>query len=418
MGIDFHDPLVQIKGPFLLYSHISILHPLGLSLPVTESVCGFVAICMTLLRLWIRRTRYWWDDAWAFFSLLWYIPHPPKCDYITLSILFSSLFVQVGNIMHTENPSDISRLNRIVTYYLSAVTFYTVIWSARISILFSIIRIDPDPFMRHRLKWLAAVFVGAIGFFIAQLFWICENHHNDWKDTASPQCHLPEQVPICQLVCTHPFPSPLSLCSREPHIADILVDLSLILLPIRLFRRIQDKRLRWRLSFIFSTSSISAVSLLFIQALTHAAVVTTIVSLVHAPYILEGGFPELISGLVEDCMSLTVANIPVVAGASIRCISGNLRDANDDDHGQRWSALRFRTRTTRSSGVNTHWSTGFGPSRGGVSAGITTDITSTTPAAMRETSPVYSVGSLGPDEMFTGAKMDRELNKNAQRGED
>jgi hypothetical protein len=142
------------------------------------------------------------------------------------------------------------------------------------------------------------------------------------------------------------------------------------------------------------------------------------VSLVHAPYIIEGGLPELISGLVEDCMSLTVANVPVVAGASIRCISGNSRDANDDDDGQRWSALRFRTRTTRSSGVNTRWSTGFGPSRGGVSVGITTDITSTTPAAARETSPVYSVGSLGPDEMFAGAKIDKELDENSQRGED
>jgi hypothetical protein len=107
--------------------------------------------------------------------------------------------------MHAEDPLDVSKFDRIVTYYLSAVTFYAVIWSARISILFSIIRIDPDPFMRRRLKWLAAVFVSAMGFLLAQLFWICESHHNDWKDTASPQCHLPKQVPICELVCTHPF---------------------------------------------------------------------------------------------------------------------------------------------------------------------------------------------------------------------
>jgi hypothetical protein len=37
--------------------------------------------------------------------------------------------------------------------------------------------------------------------------------------------------------------------------ADILADLALIILPIRLIRGIKDKRLRWRLIFIFSTSS-------------------------------------------------------------------------------------------------------------------------------------------------------------------
>jgi hypothetical protein len=71
MGINIHDPLVEIKGTLLPSSASHVLTCLSL---VTESVCGFVAICMTLLRLWLRRDRYWWDDAWAFFSLLKYVP--------------------------------------------------------------------------------------------------------------------------------------------------------------------------------------------------------------------------------------------------------------------------------------------------------------------------------------------------------
>ena len=71
MGINIHDPLVQIKGTWL--SICSLSH-LTLFL-VTESVCGFVAICMTLFRLKLRWSRYWWDDAWAFFSLLWYLAY-------------------------------------------------------------------------------------------------------------------------------------------------------------------------------------------------------------------------------------------------------------------------------------------------------------------------------------------------------
>ena len=107
--------------------------------------------------------------------------------------------------MHVDKPSDLSRLNRIAAYYLIATTFYAVIWSARLSILFSIIRIDPDPVMRRRLVWLAGVFIAAIVFFFTQLFWICETIGGGWKNKPSPQCPLPKQVAICQLVCTSPF---------------------------------------------------------------------------------------------------------------------------------------------------------------------------------------------------------------------
>jgi hypothetical protein len=106
--------------------------------------------------------------------------------------------------MHVEHPADLSRLDRIAAYYLMAVTFYTVIWSARISILFSIIRIDPDPRMRYRLKWLAAAFVAAVCGLLFQLFWTCEHLHG-WKNKASPQCPLPKQVAIFQLISACAF---------------------------------------------------------------------------------------------------------------------------------------------------------------------------------------------------------------------
>lgn len=124
--------------------------------------------------------------------------------------------------MHVEHPADLSRLDRIAAYYLMAVTFYTVIWSARISILFSIIRIDPDPVMRHRLKWLAAAFVAAIGGLLFQLFWTCEHIHG-WKNKASPQCPLPKGVAIFQLIsafvsCFFPLELLLNLRGLPPQL--------------------------------------------------------------------------------------------------------------------------------------------------------------------------------------------------------
>ncbi|KAI0288944.1 hypothetical protein BC826DRAFT_1188097 [Russula brevipes] len=367
MGINIHDPLVQIK--------------------VTESVCGFVAICMTLLRLWLRRSRPWWDDAWAFFSLVWYVPLP-LCSLLSRdpharAPILSSLIIQFAAVfMHVENPEDISRLSRIASYYLMATTFYAVIWTARISILFSIIRIDPDPIMRRRLKWLAAAFVGALAFFLAQLLWTCEGMHDGWKNARSPQCHLPKVVAICQLV------------------SDILSDLALILLPIRLIRGIKEKRLRWRLVFIFST-----------------AIVTTIVSLVHAAYIItRGGIPVIISALVEDCMSLTVANLPVVATASFRRLSGVSRHEHPDGDGQRWSSFKFRTRTQPPGATTaTHWTTGFGAGAGGVSVhNTTTEFTGTSVEMTKNTIPAFAVG---PDGLFSGTMTKGDFDGDAEKGQ-
>lgn len=81
---------------------------------------------------------------------------------------------------------------------------------------------------------------------------------------------------------------------------DILADSLLLILPLRLIRNMPRKSisapLRRRLYIIFSTS-----------------IVTTVVSLVHAAYIIKGGgTKEILAALVEDCMSLSVAGLPVV----------------------------------------------------------------------------------------------------------
>ncbi|KAI0045762.1 hypothetical protein FA95DRAFT_1495059 [Auriscalpium vulgare] len=290
MGINIHTAAGQIEGA-------SATRPLDLPAPshiastVTIAVVGPIALCMTIARLWIRRDRYWWDDAWAFFSLL-------------------NLFVQtIGVIIHIHDPSKVPKHERVTAYYLMAMSFYTVIWSARTSILFSIIRIDPDPHTRRRLRWVAAAFIGAIGFFIAQILWVCEPEPT-WKDLPSPQCHLTKQVAICQLV------------------SDIIADSLLIALPLRLIHGMRDTRLRRRIMFIFSTS-----------------IVTTVVSLVHAIYIIRlGGKNVLITALVELSMSLTVANVPVVVTALTRAVgrdSSAAAASEDPDRGPRWTTMQF-----------------------------------------------------------------------------
>ncbi|TFY61157.1 hypothetical protein EVG20_g7160 [Dentipellis fragilis] len=376
---------------------------------------------MTVSRLWLRRGRYWWDDAWAFFSLL------------CLLIQFVSVF------MHVENPNDLSKTSRIAAYYLMATTFYTVIWSARLSILFSIIRIDPDPAWRLRLRWIAGIFIGALVLLPRAAQCGCASPsrlgrtpraRNASSTRRSRSVSLPglasdgstlatlgsreisrdflrgtdvsaieevksracsrrsSPITLIDCACNHLAESCIAILKlgvpvlsrsrlglaatrKRPIIAaasiraqdgahgaclftaDVIADLLLILLPLRLIHGIKDRVLRRRLIVIFSTS-----------------IVTTIVSLVHAVYIiLGGGIKVIISALVEDCMSLSVANIPVTVTAFWRILGIHTQGRADDSYtdepsdGPRFSTFRFKSRLTGLTGVFTTTGGGAGVTR-------------------------------------------------------
>ncbi|KAG7091574.1 hypothetical protein E1B28_010596 [Marasmius oreades] len=217
------------------------------------------AILTTVYRLYIRRNRYWADDLFALFSML------------AQFIMFSGAFIHITH----SSP----RLSMVAAYYMMASAFYSVVWFARLSIVFSIIRIHPDQGMRRKLYWVAALFVVITAVLISQLYWVCEPAGGQWKNTEAPQCSLTRQVVIFQIV------------------TDVLSDAILVFVPIRLIQTISDKKLRHRLAVIFST-----------------CLITTAVSLVHAAFILvHAGPQEVIAAITEDCVSLIVCNVPVVA---------------------------------------------------------------------------------------------------------
>ncbi|TFK34018.1 hypothetical protein BDQ12DRAFT_657234 [Crucibulum laeve] len=222
---------------------------------IASAVCYSVAIASTLLRLYLRRRKLWADDGWAFFSMI--------------TLIIGMVAVQLAT-----HPKHVG----VARYYLMSTTFYCVIWSARLSILMSVIRIDPLTEQRRFLKVIACLFVIVWVTLMAQLFWVCEPMSSKWKNEPTPQCKLDSQVAIFQLV------------------SDILADLVLLISPLRLFYTILDKRLRRRLSIIFST-----------------CIITTIVSLVHGVYIITTpGYRVLIVAYVEDSISLIVCNIPIL----------------------------------------------------------------------------------------------------------
>ncbi|KAF7362718.1 hypothetical protein MVEN_00621100 [Mycena venus] len=242
--IDANDPCVQLK--------------------ITSALCSFFALGATIYRLYKRRSKLWADDVWALFACV-------------------ALIIQVVAVfMHFPLPKHLSKRTRIALSYLMGTAFYSVVWASRLSILFSIVRIDPSVERRRRLFWVAAAFVATALLLLGQLLWVCETNPS-WKKTRNPQCELPLQVAICQIV------------------ADVISDLILLFAPLPLFRNLLDKSLGHKLTLIFST-----------------CVVTTIVSLFHATFILlDYEIKITIAAMVEGCLSLIVANIPVIITTTI-----------------------------------------------------------------------------------------------------
>lgn len=236
---------------------------IGLAGPITAAV-------VTIVRL-VERTRnrkFGYDDGFAALSLA------------ILLVFVAALFVHLGD------PTHLSYTTRVGMYYILSQGFYGVIWTARLSILFSVVRITPPGNTRKFLFGLVGTFVLIWIILFAQVFWVCENEPL-WKDTPAPQCALGRNVAIAQLI------------------SDIYADASLIAAPLRLLWNLGVTRAqRNRLLLVFSSS-----------------IITAIASLIHAYYVLRvGGLDEVFVAIVEICVSLLVCNLAVVVGLVARVV--------------------------------------------------------------------------------------------------
>ncbi|KAJ6473793.1 hypothetical protein C8R45DRAFT_1163107 [Mycena sanguinolenta] len=247
---------------------VAISNDVLVRLKIISVTGSFFALAATGYRFYKRRRKLWADDVWALFAAL-------------------ALSVQVvAVLLHIPLPNRLSQATQIAVYYLTGITFYLIVWTSRLSILFSIVRIDSSVARRRHLFCAAAMFCITALLLIAQLLWVCESRgHSSWKSHPNRQleCDLPRQVAIFQFI------------------TDVTSDAILLFAPWPLFRSLVDRSLGRKLAIIFSV-----------------CVVTTIVSLVHASFILKDddiGIP--FSGVVESCLVLLVANIPVIITTTI-----------------------------------------------------------------------------------------------------
>ncbi|TFK49228.1 hypothetical protein OE88DRAFT_1736872 [Heliocybe sulcata] len=241
--------------------------PSPTALRVAVTIVHPVAILCTAFRLGYRYTRlkFWWDDALAGLSMV--------LDAVSLVSIW----------MLTDNswagPLHEPMRTRKVAYWLASLTFNSVLWSARLSILYSIMRITPTTMTLRRVTYAMAVLFGLMyASIIIQKVYFCV-HDGRWQTSPILQCHLGKSIAITELT------------------TDCVADVVLVAIPWGLMSRLRLPRAHRKLLLtVFS-----------------ASIVTTAVSIPHAVFVLgPEGLLSDITAHIEAGVSLIVANMLVL----------------------------------------------------------------------------------------------------------
>jgi len=239
---------------------------------IVATVVPVVALIITVFRLVHRHRRKlsWWDDALIGMAAL------------SMLMLVISVWFLTGN-------ASIPHSTKVSLYFVCAYTFTISIYTARLCILFGIMRIAPNPATRNFIRWIAGFFVVILCVLMAQKIWVCEGN-TAWKLEPSPACHLGLQVAVTELV------------------TDIVSDTILVLLPI----------------FFLWGSRLRAGQKRRVYAIFSASCITTIVSIVQDWLILAaGGLREETASMIEVSVSVIVANLPFLVSAVYRFFREN-----------------------------------------------------------------------------------------------
>ncbi|KAG1742813.1 hypothetical protein EDB19DRAFT_597143 [Suillus lakei] len=221
-----------------LYSNSSDLIFAGL---VSHSIAILCTIARLLYRAWTRHL--WWEDAWAVVALI--------ADVLCVACLW---------------------LDARITSWILSVAFTSVLWAARMSIIFSIIRIAnlSGCKIHKQITYLIAVsFVCMWAALIAQKMSVCELHN----------CLMSESVALSQLI------------------TDVIADVSLVAAPVYLWNNVGLSRSR---------------KILILSAFGASILITTL-TIPHSISLSMGHTATtLIFAYVKGALSLFICNLLVI----------------------------------------------------------------------------------------------------------
>jgi hypothetical protein len=232
-------------------------------------VSGLITAARLGLRL--QKRMFWWDDFWAVVSLAFYTAFVP------------------GVFIIADGPS-FSLATRIAGYYMVAGFYYCTIWTARLSIIFTVVRIAPWASQKRIMLIVAAVMVFQWILLMVQLFWVCEKGDTSWKDAPFALCPLGLHVAITQVV------------------TETFSDILLIIAPLWILRNVRvTSAVRFRLVSVFACS-----------------IATSLAGLAHAVLLIQlPGVWEAMIGALEAAVALAVCNLSVIVPAIARILGGD-----------------------------------------------------------------------------------------------
>ncbi|KAF4564637.1 hypothetical protein EYR40_010804 [Pleurotus pulmonarius] len=245
---------------------------MSVSIPNVKVVALFLPIlailltaCRMLLRL--RSKTFRMDDGWA------------TSSSVGLIVFSVCTFASLG---HVEGATAIA------LDYLVSELFYTVLWTARLSILFSLAQPMSCQSTRGKafLYSTAAVFIIFWVIPFAGTFWVCETA-SEWKHSVPQRCPKSAGIAIAQLT------------------TGVAANAALFVLPA---------------TFLFDASLTNKQRVHMICTIV-ATVFAAVASLVHGYFVLRvGGLPELVLAIIEVSATLVACSAAIIVTAVLDLI--------------------------------------------------------------------------------------------------
>jgi hypothetical protein len=239
-----------------------------------------VSAVVTVARLALRAQKrmYWWDDFWA-----------------TVALVCFTVFVP-GVFIIADGPSY-PQPTRVAGYYMVGGFFYCTVWAARLSIIFTVVRIAPWASQKRVMLVIAVVILLQWILLMVQMFWVCEKGDTAWKEAPFALCPLGLHVAITQAV------------------TETFSDILLIVAPLWILRNVRvTSAVRFRLISVFTCS-----------------LATTFAALAHAILVIRlPGIWEAIVGALEAGVALAVCNLSVIVPAIARLLGGDPEKYQDE----------------------------------------------------------------------------------------
>ncbi|KAG2041895.1 hypothetical protein BDR03DRAFT_1089090 [Suillus americanus] len=266
---------------------MSGIHPSVVGLQVSVTIVHTCTIVLTSWRLWYKIIQqcWWWEDVWAAIAL---------AATITSEV---SVWIFSGTPMGSK-PWD----GPIIAYWLIMINFTIGLWSSRLSMICSIVRLSSSTRIRTIARWAAAAFGAITIALLVHKCWFCARHH-DWEKIAPLSCSLASSVAITQVI------------------ADFLSDMTLVVLPAQILHRVKlPRNQRILILSVFSGS-----------------LITTLLSIVHAVFFIQADpILKILTAQLEASMafSVIVCNLLPI----ITCLYKIFRSKDLDLSHRRYSA--------------------------------------------------------------------------------